>query len=64
MNQAPDPRPLRRRVGRALGILLAGLLAFSGAPAASAGPPVFEEPFTVEGEAVLAGRGDFPVLDR
>ena len=64
MNQTPDPRPLRRRVGRVLGVLLGGLLALASVPAAAAGEPVFEGPFTVAGEAVLADCGGFLVLDR
>ena len=64
MNQTPDPRPLRRCVGRALGILLGGLPAFVSVPAVSAGPPAFEAPFTVEGEAMRADCGTFLVLDR
>ena len=64
MNQTPDPRPLRRRVGRALGILLGGLLTLAGVGPAAAGAPVFEGPFTVAGEVVLADCGTFLVLDR
>jgi hypothetical protein len=47
-----------------LAVGLGCLLAFAGAPAASANPPVFEAVFTDAGEAVLADCGDFLVLDR
>ena len=64
MNQTPDPRPFRRCVGRALGILLGGLLALAGAGPAAADAPVFEGPYTEEGTAVIADCGAFQVLDR
>ena len=47
-----------------LGVLLGCLLALAGVPAASADPPVFEDVFIDEGEAVLADCGAFLVLDR
>ena len=47
-----------------LAAVLGCLLAFAGAPVASASPPVFEGPFTDAGEVVLADCGDFLVLDR
>lgn len=64
MNLIDDSRLLRHLVCRALGILLSGLLAPASVPAASAGAPVFEGPFTDAGEAVLADCGGFLVLDR
>lgn len=57
MNQTPYSQPLRRCVGRALGILLGGLVALAGVGPASADAPVVEGPFTDAGEAVLADCG-------